>query len=275
MNVRNLKTLACAGTIATIFSSPIIMADSIVLKYRATGHKYQRIDQDLTWFGARDYCKTHNGYLVTITDQKENDFILKNFPVGQFGKWHSYWLGASDVKIQGKWQWATTTETFSYSNWASEEPQLANGQYVYLNHTAGSGSTDAKWHVGDGNATLPEYGPAFICEWGGEAYKDFIGSATLDDMNANGFPEIATLYVDDATGATSVQVKDASTGDVISTLIFGTPNTSFPKSITVLSDMNSNNFQEIGVLLIDNITLKATQEIRDASTGDLISTVSF
>jgi hypothetical protein len=39
--------------------------------------------------------------------------------------------------------------------------------------------------------------------------------------------------------------------------------------------MNGNSVQEIAVLLIDNVTLKATQEIRDASTGDLISTVPF
>jgi hypothetical protein len=46
-------------------------------------------------------------------------------------------------------------------------------------------------------------------------------------------------------------------------------------SVAVLPDMNANGFQEIAVLLIDNITLKATQEIRDASTGVLISSVPF
>lgn len=266
---------ACAGAIATALITPPLMADSIVLVNKVNGHKYQRIDQNLTWFGARDYCLKNKWYLVTITSQAEQDFILTNFPVGKFGDWHSYWLGASNAQSQGNWEWVTTTEKFKYTNWASGEPALANGQYVYLNHTHGSGSTDQKWHVGDGNKTLPEYGPAFICEWGGKAYKDYVSSTAINDMNTNGFPEIAILYTENATGKITVQIKDASTSVDISTILFGTPNRSFPMSIAVLPDMNGNGIQEIGVLLINNITLKAAQEIRDASTGELIATIPF
>ncbi len=92
------------------------------------------------------------------------------------------WLGGNDVIKQGTWQWATTTENLVYSNWDSYggQPIIANGQYFGM-------SSGGLWYV----ITAAEQ---FICEWGGSAYKDYVGSAFLDDMNANGFPEIATLY---------------------------------------------------------------------------------
>jgi hypothetical protein len=248
------------------------MADSIVLINPATGHKYQRIDQYLSWAAARDYCKNTiiptGGYLVTITTKEENDFILGNLIPAQLGS-YTVWLGGGDTQTQGVWKWLTTTEKFSYSYWGAGEPKIANGQYIEIG-TKDYFLNPPRWYVG--NDTETNY---FICEWGGAAYKDYVSSASLSDMNANNFPEIATLYIADATGKITVQVKDASTKAIISTVVFGKPNTSFPMSVAVLPDMNANGFQEIAVLLIDNITLKATQEIRDASTGVLISSVPF
>lgn len=275
MNKHYFKLLlACIGLIAALFSTSAVMADSIVLTNPATGHKYQAFDSmHVSWTTARDYCKNivnpAGGYLATITSQAENDFILKTLTTYGNG---NYWIGASDAQQQGVWKWVTTTEKFSYTNWSTNEPNIANGQYVYINRYANG--ADDHWHVSA--EPVSNYGGwAFICEWGGAAYKDYVGSASLSDMNANNFPEIATLYTDDATGKVTVQIKDGSTKAVINAVVFGKPKTSFPKSITVLSDMNANGFQEIAVLLIDNITLKATQEIRDASTGALISSVPF
>ncbi len=125
---------------------------------------------------------------------------------------------------------------------------------------------DTNWHVAKQERAVP-----FICEWGGAAYKDYVGSAFLDDMNANGYPEIATLYTDDVTGQVTVQINDSNTSKVISTIAFGTPKQSFPKSIAVMP--NAAGIQDIAVLLINYTTLKGTQEIRDAATGKLVVSV--
>ena len=71
--------LACAGMVAATLISAPLMADSIVLTLKSTGHKYKLISTPLSWVAARNYCKTKvsptGAYLVTITTPEENDFI--------------------------------------------------------------------------------------------------------------------------------------------------------------------------------------------------------
>jgi hypothetical protein len=268
--------LACATTIAATFISASLLADSIVLVDKTTGHKYQRFDTAMNWTQARDYCKNTasptGGYLVTVTSQSEQSFISGNWLYdGNYGSW----IGLSDAQQQGVWQWVATTEKFSYTNWSTQagQPSVQSGQYVYMGGSWSNFTWGDKWLVAGSYDANGNHG--FICEWGGQAYKDYVGSATVNDMNANGFPEIATLYTNDANGKVLAVIKDASSKVTLSSITFGTPNKSFPLSMTVLPDMDANGFQEISVLLIDNITLKATQEIRDASTGALISSIPF
>ncbi len=257
--------LVVAGIIATFLNSPMAMADSVIVTYSATGHKYQRIDQYLTWAAARDYCKnivTPTGaYLVTITNQLEQNFVSKLLGHG------SSWIGASDSPKPGVWNWVSTTEEFTWTYWAAGQPNPANGHYAFM--SSGQSNDDYHWNTADG--TNPTITIPFICEWGGSAYKNYVDSAFLDDMNANTFPEIATLYTDLSTGQVSVKIQDSSTKAVISTVNFGVAKKSFPQSMAIFS----NTTQSISVLLIDKLTLKATQEIRDAATGALISSVPF
>lgn len=88
------------------------------------------------------------GYLVTITDQQENDFI--NYLINS-----NSWLGATDTNIEGEWRWVTGCEgaengglgrLFSlqqlnaigisvnnnYINWACVEPNNCCGGENYL-----------------------------------------------------------------------------------------------------------------------------------------------
>ena len=261
---KQIKSLSIAGAIATIFSSSVLMADSIVLTNPANGHKYQYISKSLTWTAARDYCKNNasvvSGYLATITSQAEQDFIVKNNLNMGYA-----WLGGSNNNDQGVWKWEATGEEFNYTAWLSNEPNIAKGHYVTMFITNGG---NGGWYISSAATRT------FICEWGGSTYNDYVDSAALNDMDGNTFPEIATLYTDKATGTVKVDIADISTATNISTLVFGVPTKSTPKSIVVLPDMNANGVQEIAVLLVDNITLKGIQEIRDASTGDLITSVN-
>lgn len=184
-----------AGSVCATLIPLLASADSLVLTYPTNGHKYQRIDiEDQSWTVARDNCKARGGYLATITTLGENGFI-KDYLFKGLSYWKSFYLGGSSTKQQGVWEWATTTEKFSYTNWASGEPNPANGQYLFMNAEYG------KWY----SSSDSNYG--YICEWGGAAYKDFIATAAVGDMNSNGSPELATLFMDQATGKNVVQNK--------------------------------------------------------------------
>jgi PKD domain/CHU_C Type IX secretion signal domain len=74
-----------------------------------TGHFYRFVSKpNLSWTAARDEAALLTyyglkGYLVTITEQAETDFIrLKTKSVG--------WIGASDAALEGDWRWKTGPE---------------------------------------------------------------------------------------------------------------------------------------------------------------------
>lgn len=38
-----------------------------------------------------------------------------------------YWIGASDIQVEGEWRWAVLGELFTYSNWAIGIPNNLGG----------------------------------------------------------------------------------------------------------------------------------------------------
>ena len=122
----------------------------------STGHYYDFVSGSFTWSEARDAAASSSfngsqGYLVTITSEAENDFIvnnliLPNFPVDSRSAWG--WIGASDAAIEGDWQWVTGPEAGTafwlgnaggspvggaYSNWEAAEPNaFLNEHYAHI-----------------------------------------------------------------------------------------------------------------------------------------------
>lgn len=93
-------------------------------KVEFNGHYYQVFDEGLDWFEAKSKCEELGGHLVTITSQEEQDFVndyVKN------GNRINYWLGATDEKVEGEWEWVSG-ESFEYENWHSGEP--SNSEYI-------------------------------------------------------------------------------------------------------------------------------------------------
>lgn len=79
------------------------------------GHTYHRIDEDITWHEAKEFCENMGGHLATITSKEEQEAIeslIKN------GTQKQYWLGGYN---DGGWKWVTG-EKWSYTHWASGEP---------------------------------------------------------------------------------------------------------------------------------------------------------
>lgn len=156
----------------------IAYADSAKIQNPDNGHWYQRIDTIIRWHNAKAHCETLGGHLVTISSAQENSFVNALYNARTVGGgWN--WLGATDERIEGLWEWVTG-EDWGYTNWAPGEPNNLYPEHwliMYSNGTwndvFGSGFIGGKFYDNVG---------VFICEW------DLIGKVVpeLDyDTNDN------------------------------------------------------------------------------------------
>ena len=118
----------------------------------ANGHYYElvSISNGLTFDAAKTEAelKTYNGvkgHLVTITDATEQTFV-QGLGLSQ---WGLYWIGGKVVS--GAKQWVTG-ETFSYANFATNEPTAGDDGLSI----GGSGYT-SKWSGQITETTLGDY----------------------------------------------------------------------------------------------------------------------
>jgi hypothetical protein len=89
-----------------------------VVYYPGNGHyyKYFAFSGDST--AAKSAAQSMGGYLATLTDSAENQWVVANSGIGSV---NSAWIGGSDAVSEGTWTWITG-ETWSYTNWNSGEP---------------------------------------------------------------------------------------------------------------------------------------------------------
>ncbi|MDA7510798.1 hypothetical protein N8612_03895, partial [Verrucomicrobia bacterium] len=94
--------------------------------------RYNLILGDFTWNQARNDAERRGGYLATITSEEEQMEISQLVrPVGV------YWLGASDAREEGAWEWVTG-EAFTFEKWSPGEPNNCCGGEDYLELTGDS-----------------------------------------------------------------------------------------------------------------------------------------
>lgn len=151
------------GNSNQIFTVQILDAPAYAATFN--GHKYELYNTSVAWKEAFQYCEQQGGHLVTINSQSEQDFINGLISNSAYPR---IWAGGMDGYTEGRWQWITG-ESFSYSNWGSDEPNNSNDE-DYLMLSRG----DGKWNdVADVfNNTENNY--SFICE-----YDDVIDSARV------------------------------------------------------------------------------------------------
>ncbi len=92
-------------------------------------HSYCISPMALPWHQAQALAKKMGGYLATLTDARENEWV-----VTQFGEQTEFWIGLNDEQEENKWVWSTG-EKFEYANWAPGEPDnyRKNQHYVVIN----------------------------------------------------------------------------------------------------------------------------------------------
>jgi hypothetical protein len=100
-----------------------------------------------------------------------------------------------------------------------------------------------------------------------------LGLVTVNDLNANGIPEIAVL------NGNIVTIKDAKNNKAIlmkfGTMVndFGVPTGFKAKNISVSADLNGNGSSELSIMGVNAATGKTRVEIRDSKTGQLLNAI--
>ncbi|XP_028973037.2 uncharacterized protein LOC105006821 isoform X2 [Esox lucius] len=71
------------------------------------GSCYHFSEDKLTWEQSQYACIRDGGHLVIIESQQEQDFI--RMKVGNTEVTNSYWIGMTDIKVEGVWVWMDNT----------------------------------------------------------------------------------------------------------------------------------------------------------------------
>ncbi|XP_040202232.1 perlucin-like protein [Rana temporaria] len=80
------------------------------------GHCYFFSDFQLNWMSAQMMCLNRGSYLVIITSEEEQKFLLD-----KYNKKNNIWIGLTDERKEGTFQWIDGTE-LSYTFWRKGEP---------------------------------------------------------------------------------------------------------------------------------------------------------
>ncbi|MEM8641293.1 MAG: C-type lectin domain-containing protein [Cyanobacteria bacterium P01_G01_bin.54] len=143
-----------------------------------TGHYYDFVEADLSWQEAKEAAELLSfqglqGYLVTITSQEEQDFIVANLASPSIDNYHGSWIGASDQTVEGTWQWVTGPEAgtvfwqnstpIGYHNFLSSEPNnyphvVAGEDYAIMLANAQWADTTERTPLGRSAGFIIEYG---------------------------------------------------------------------------------------------------------------------
>lgn len=84
------------------------------------GHEYFLTPSPMSWQDAQALSRQAGGYLASISDQAENDWIVLTFrPLMDPPDY--LWIGLSDQAIEGSFVW-DSGEPVSYTNWFPGEP---------------------------------------------------------------------------------------------------------------------------------------------------------
>ena len=184
-----------------------------------TRHFYRFVSKpNLSWTAARDEAALLTyyglkGYLVTITEQAENDFIrLKTKSVG--------WIGASDASLEGDWRWKTGPEgtednglgrlfwrgtgadytsgvtgkgpvAGQYQNWNFGEPNNvgSNEHYAHILYFPTNPEASYKWNDLPNSGGTGDYASkGYLVEFGGYSNEHDMNLTATVNLQVNTIP---------------------------------------------------------------------------------------
>ncbi|MBL1208464.1 C-type lectin domain-containing protein [Geminocystis sp. GBBB08] len=91
--------------------------DMIKITNRKNQHQYV-LTPEMSWQDAQNLAKKMGGNLVTINDEKENQWLVDTFVKSDT---NFLWIGLNDQENEGEFIWVSG-EKSDYYNWAKDEP---------------------------------------------------------------------------------------------------------------------------------------------------------
>ena len=153
------------------------------------GNTYAVYDIPINWNGAKAYCESIGGHLVTITSAAENKTVTDLI---YNGKLRNYFIGGKETETEGVWQWITG-EKWAYTNWGNGEPNNPDENWSEI--TKGFDSIQSgEWNntFSDGQVSgfvcewekVQKYKPEKTVVWNGHTYSVYDVSMTWTDAKA-------------------------------------------------------------------------------------------
>ncbi|OWF40377.1 aggrecan core protein-like isoform X2 [Mizuhopecten yessoensis] len=81
----------------------------------------------LTWHSALTQCHNMDAHLARIYTTAENKFIQKTARNRKGGPYEGYWIGGSDIRTEGVWEWYETGKQLGPVFWHQSEPNSFQG----------------------------------------------------------------------------------------------------------------------------------------------------
>jgi hypothetical protein len=121
MNKSNFYQYFLQGFIITFvsFGYKNIVVSQEIIKITNPDNQHQYfLTSDISWQEAQNLAEKMGGNLVTINDEKENQWLIETFikPDTNF-----LWIGINDQENEGKFIWVSG-EKSNYYHWAEGEP---------------------------------------------------------------------------------------------------------------------------------------------------------
>jgi hypothetical protein len=169
----NSKALILTALMILVTASPLVTPTSAVdledievmetVVNPANNHTYHLLSAS-SWSDAASVARSLDGFLVTIDDAEEDQWIFDTFALGDNTTRH-LWTGLSDAQNEGDFRWHDGTP-FLYRNWGEGQPGSGNDEdYIHITGTNMGTIEPATWNdLEDDPQYFPVYGVVEIGE---------------------------------------------------------------------------------------------------------------
>ena len=129
----------------------------------ANNHTYHLLSAS-SWSDAASVARSLGGFLVTVDDADEDEWLFDTFAVDN-GTTRHLWIGLSDHQSEGDFRWHDGTP-FTYRNWGEGQPGEGDDEdYVHITGTNMGTIEPATWNdLEDDPQYFPVYGVVEVGE---------------------------------------------------------------------------------------------------------------
>jgi len=161
---------------------------------------------EASWTDSAEAARGLGGFLVTVDDAEENDWLFDTFASFDNQTRH-LWIGLSDTDVEGEFHWHDGTPFF-YRSWGEGQPgEGGDEDYVHITGTNMGNIQPGYWNdLEDDPQYFPVYGVVEVGPGADYALRfdgidDYVEAETDEDFDLNGSLTIsADIYPYTSTG---------------------------------------------------------------------------